>query len=145
MRDIGDIKRHDKDIKEALFLAQAQVDLQNQQFQNTDQREGSKGAKLKSLFIRQNSRFSEMKTWQAESDERQIKERRKQLLDALSTHDYLTPLKQGRRKRHSGTLEWLFQTQEYLSWVNATNSSLLWCSGKSKFSLHYSYKASIFF
>ncbi|KAM0452065.1 hypothetical protein ACHAPV_009689 [Trichoderma viride] len=71
-----------------------------------------------------------MKTWQAESDERQIKERRQQLLDALSTHDYLTPLKQGRRKRHSGTLEWLFQTQEYLSWANATDSSLLWCSGK---------------
>ncbi|EHK48434.1 hypothetical protein TRIATDRAFT_236441, partial [Trichoderma atroviride IMI 206040] len=66
VRDINDIKRHNKDIEEALFLAQAQVDLQNQQFQNTEQRESSKGAKLKSLFIRQNSQFSEMKTWQAE-------------------------------------------------------------------------------
>lgn len=76
-----------------------------------------------------------MKAWQLQSDERRAKERRQQLLDSLSKYDYLTPLKQSRRKRLSGTSEWLFQTREFSQWIHNTESPLLWCYGKSKLSL----------
>lgn len=139
--DADDIERRSIDIKEALSLAKAQADRQNQQLQSRKHEEGSKAERLKSYFP---WKSNPVEAWQAQSDERRAKERRQLLLDTLSTHDYFTPLKQSRRKRYSGTLEWLFQTPEFDRWMNNTDYPLLWCSGKSKFPLHYSYRASIF-
>lgn len=67
---------------------------------------------------------------QVQRDDRGAVERRQQRLDSLSKHDYLTPLKQSRRKRYSGTAQWLFETQEFDGWIAGANSPLLWCSGK---------------
>lgn len=57
--------------------------------------------------------------------------RRKQLLDELSTYDYLRPLKQSRSKRYSSTLDWISQTAEFGRWVDG-EVPLLCCFGKSK-------------
>jgi hypothetical protein len=92
------------------------------------------GGKLKRFFPQQDERSNKMKTWQTQSDERRTKERRQRLLDSLSTYDYLTSLNQNRKKRYRGTSEWLFKTREFDHWLNCTDSPLLWCYGKSKFS-----------
>ncbi|KAJ5219952.1 hypothetical protein N7468_009156 [Penicillium chermesinum] len=52
------------------------------------------------------------------------------LLASLSVLDHLTPLKQARRKRQSGTAEWLFETKTFDRWVSDDGFSALWCSGK---------------
>ncbi|KAL7796741.1 hypothetical protein V8C37DRAFT_408226 [Trichoderma ceciliae] len=129
-RDTDDIKRCSIDIKDALSRAEAQADLQNKHLQSGERKDGSKGRKLKSFFSRRDNRPYGVETWQTQSNERRTKERRQQLLDSLSTYDYVTPLKQSRRKRYSGTSEWLFQTPEFDQWINSTDSPVLWCYGK---------------
>lgn len=94
---------------------------------NTTQR----GPWLKGLFPKTGDTPGESGAWQLESDKQRARERRQQLLDSLSTHDYLTPLKQSRRKRHAGTAEWLFETEEFNEWINDLGFTVFWCSGKS--------------
>jgi hypothetical protein len=66
---------------------------------------------------------------------RQHKEYIQELLESFSSHDFLTPLKQGRRKRQIGTADWLFKTRNFDDWINGHGAPVLWCSGKSEFRL----------
>lgn len=104
-QDADDIKRHSKIVKDALSLAQREAYYQNQQLQSVKRAGGSKKEKLSRAFRGKRGRHDKIESWQAQSDERQAKERKQRLLDSLSTHDYLTPFKQSCRKRYSGTLE----------------------------------------
>ena len=58
-------------------------------------------------------------------------QRRQQFHDSISKHDFLTPLKQSRRKRYPGTAEWLFNTDQFKRWFIEGESQVLWSSGKS--------------
>lgn len=130
--DIDDIRRCNEQVKKELFAAKTLAEYQDQQLQMKSRKysSGSKW-KLNGLLSRENDR-EYVGSWEMLRDERQANEKRQQLLNSLSTHDYLTPLKQSRRKRHSSTAQWLFPTNEFHLWANGTGSPLLWCSGKSK-------------
>ncbi|KAL7786099.1 hypothetical protein V8C43DRAFT_290502 [Trichoderma afarasin] len=129
-QDAEDIERHSKYVKDALSLAKTEALYQNQQLQSLKGGVDSKKGKRPKTFRRKGDRHDKMESWQAQSDERQARERKQRLLDSLSTHDYLTPFKLSCRKRYSGTLEWLFQTEEFDMWINSWRFPLLWCSGK---------------
>lgn len=137
-QDADDIKRRSKYVKDALSLAKTEAYHQTQQLQNIERGESSKKEKRSRVFHGKRDRHDKIESWQAQSDERQVKGRKQRLLDSLSIHDYLTPYKQSCRKRYSGTLEWLFHTDEFNMWTNSQECPLLWCSGKSEFSYsHY--------
>ncbi|KAL7957643.1 hypothetical protein V8C34DRAFT_171260 [Trichoderma compactum] len=129
-RHADDIKRHSKIVKDELLLAKREAYQQNQQLQRVKKGGSSKKEKLPRVFRGKRDRHDKMESWQAQSDERQAKERKQRLLDSWSIQDYLTPFKQSCRKRYSGTLEWLFHTDEFNMWINNREFPLLWCSGK---------------
>jgi hypothetical protein len=56
-------------------------------------------------------------------------ERRKSLLETLSSYNYKTAFKQARGKRCGATCSWLAQTSEFKDWLGDTQSSLFWCYG----------------
>jgi hypothetical protein len=56
-------------------------------------------------------------------------EKRKGLLETLSSYKYKTAFKQARGKRYSTTCSWLAQTSEFKGWLGDTQSSLFWCYG----------------
>ncbi len=58
--------------------------------------------------------------------------RREQLLNSLSTYNYMAPFKQARKARHGSTTTWLSETSEFQNWLNQAESSLFWCSGIRK-------------
>ncbi|KAI9785686.1 MAG: hypothetical protein M1839_008703 [Geoglossum umbratile] len=59
----------------------------------------------------------------------QEQERRKSLLETLSSYNYKTAFKQARGKRCGATCSWLAQTSEFKDWLGDTQSSLFWCYG----------------
>ncbi|KAH8893514.1 hypothetical protein GQ53DRAFT_780886 [Thozetella sp. PMI_491] len=129
--DTEAIRRCSAEVKEELALAKARADHHNRQLQELERQKASNSRNKLSLFFnktdKQLDRLSEL---QLEKEKQHARDQRQRLLDTLSTHDYLTPFKQSRRKRHGGTAQWIFQTPEYDSWINNTTSPLLWCSGK---------------
>jgi hypothetical protein len=80
-------------------------------------------------------KWSSSKSEEARISKRRRKEETQGLLDSLSSHNFLTPLKQSRRKRQNGTGEWLFETQEFIQWIDGNGAPVLWCSGKSESSV----------
>ncbi|KAJ5667464.1 hypothetical protein N7507_003328 [Penicillium longicatenatum] len=128
--EMDHIRICDERLKKELFVAKALADYQDQKLQVKSQRHTSGGRRrVKGLLSRENDKEN-MESWEVLRDERLANEKRQQLLDSLSTHDYLTPLKQSRRKRHNSTAQWIFSTNEFDRWVKGTGSPLLWCSGK---------------
>jgi Lhr-like helicase len=126
------MEKYSTGVNKEIALAEAKAHHQDRQLQTIAQKKSSKSQKLKRMFAQDNDRSALMARLQSEVDMRRAMERRQQLLDFLSTHDYVTPLKQSRRKRYNGTLDWLFKTREFDRWINDSESPLLWCSGKSK-------------
>ncbi|KAI9765585.1 MAG: hypothetical protein M1840_007274 [Geoglossum simile] len=64
-----------------------------------------------------------------QANKRQLKEKRKSLLETLSSYNYKTAFKQARGKRCGATCSWLAQTSEFKDWLGDTQSSLFWCYG----------------
>ncbi|KAH8667894.1 hypothetical protein BGZ61DRAFT_498355 [Ilyonectria robusta] len=128
--DVAAIQRLSKDVRDELGLAKAQADRQDQKLQDIERKE-SAGSRweLNKFFKRADDKLDKL-SGHLQRDERRARKRRQELLDSLSTHDYLTPLKLSRRKRHSETGKWLFQTPEFDRWINGTGSPILWYSGK---------------
>lgn len=134
--DTDNVQRSRAKVEEELCLAKAQADFEDEHIRSYEREEASHSRwKLKS-FLSSNAKSSGKETSQVQSDKRRDMERRQRLLDSLSTHDYLTALKQSRRKRYGTTTEWLFHTTEFHRWANDADCPLLWCSGKSKSPLH---------
>ncbi|KAJ8127847.1 hypothetical protein O1611_g5788 [Lasiodiplodia mahajangana] len=128
--DADAIQERSQNVREHLALAKVEADLQAQRLQDLERREASHSRHtMATFFSRANRDLDETVAWQLRRDEQQARERRQQVLDALSTHDYLTPLKQARRTWGSNTAKWVFGTPEFDRWINGT-SALLWCSGK---------------
>ncbi|KAH7010053.1 hypothetical protein EDB80DRAFT_714408 [Ilyonectria destructans] len=128
--DVDAIQRLSKDVRDELGLAKAQADRQDQQLQDIERKEAAGGRwELNKFFKRADDKLDKL-SGHLQRDERRARKRRQELLESLSTHDYLTPLKRNRRKRHSDTGKWLFQTPEFDRWINGTGSPILWCSGK---------------
>jgi hypothetical protein len=43
----------------------------------------------------------------------------------------MRPFKQSNKKRYGNTTYWVFKTPQFQNWLDG-ESSVLWCSGKSK-------------
>ncbi|KAJ5093645.1 hypothetical protein N7456_009506 [Penicillium angulare] len=113
-----------------LWSARVRGDEQDLEGRFTEQEAVEGESKLRSLISRAGDKLSILESGQGQIDKRRAKKRKQQLLDSLSTHDYLTPLKQSRRKRHGGTAEWLFEMQEFDHWMSGTDCPVIFCSGK---------------
>ncbi|KAI0107738.1 hypothetical protein GGR51DRAFT_514909 [Nemania sp. FL0031] len=128
--DADTIHERSRNVWDHLALAKAEANLQAQRLQDLERNEASQSRHSMAVFLsRANRDLDETAAWQLRNEEQQARERRQQILDGLSSHDYLTPLKQARGARGSNTARWIFNTPEFDQWINGT-LSLLWCSGK---------------
>lgn len=90
------------------------------------------------VFRRMSSKVEKTRgsQWDSEEATKVAKHRKtvqkEELLESLSSHDFLTPLKQSRRKKQSGTAEWLFKTEQFEKWINGHGRPVFWYSGKSE-------------
>ncbi|KAH8812078.1 hypothetical protein F5884DRAFT_831783 [Xylogone sp. PMI_703] len=128
---INDIQRCSTDVKEELALAKAQADVRDQQLQIIERKEASESRqRLNGFLSRRDKELEKIKEWKLQRDEQRAREKRRQLLESLSSYDYLAAFKQNRRKKYRATAEWLFGTPEFERWINGTGHPLFWCSGK---------------
>ncbi|KAK4118223.1 hypothetical protein N657DRAFT_405117 [Parathielavia appendiculata] len=121
------IQRCGDEVKEEIFLAKAQADLQDQELQRKE-REAASGhrRKFRDIMSRTGKSLDTIKEWQLQQDKR---ERKRQLLDSLSSYDYLPPFKRACKERHCNTAQWIFETAEFRGWKDGI-SPWIWCSGK---------------
>ncbi|KAH6621546.1 hypothetical protein B0J18DRAFT_229761 [Chaetomium sp. MPI-SDFR-AT-0129] len=127
---MGMIRRCGDEVREEIGLAQAQADFQDQELQKKE-REAASGhrRKLGDLLSRTGHDLETIKGWQLQQEDKRRSERRRQLLDFLSSYDHLSPFKRACKERHCGTAQWIFHTTEFSRWQNGP-SRWIWCSGK---------------
>jgi hypothetical protein len=70
----------------------------------------------------------------------QTEAEKEKLLEKLSSHDYISPLKRMRKKRHGTTSSWLSENEAFKAWLDDTKSSTLWLSGIRRILVKYLFK-----
>lgn len=58
-------------------------------------------------------------------------QRRRRLLKDLSSHNYTSAFNNARNKRHLGTAEWAFNTDQFHNWLTGVGPAVLHVTGKS--------------
>ncbi|KAI3326133.1 ankyrin repeat-containing domain protein [Xylariaceae sp. AK1471] len=129
--DTDDLRRCSDSVKDAINLAKAHVDAQEQKLQAQERAAASEGRKwIKSLVSRTSSDNDKWRELWSQREERRAQDQKQRLLDALCTYRPERLLKQNQRKRFGSTTSWVFQTPEFCQWVDMGGPPLLWCSGK---------------
>ncbi|KAI3573042.1 ankyrin repeat protein [Fusarium oxysporum f. sp. albedinis] len=129
--DVNDIQRLGKEVKDEINLAKAQIDHQEQMLQEKERVAASKQrSRLRKFIPKVESELDTIKELQIQRSTRRSMKERQRLLESLSSHDYVTPFQEARKKHKYSTAEWIFTTPEFTRWYDGTGSVLLWCSGK---------------
>ncbi|EQB44797.1 hypothetical protein CGLO_16412 [Colletotrichum gloeosporioides Cg-14] len=129
--DLEMIRRCSFEAKQQIKLAKARADHQDQRLQEMERKAASKERhKVRQLFSRVGSDLDTIKNDQIQQDIRRAEQSRRQLLDSLSSYDYLTHFKKACKLRHPKTAEWLFRSTAFTLWEKGLSSPWLWCSGK---------------
>ncbi|CAI0650533.1 unnamed protein product [Colletotrichum noveboracense] len=129
--DLEMIRRCGLEAKQEIKLAKARADYQDQRLQEIERKAASKERhKVRQLFSRVGSDLDTIKNDRIQQDIRRAEQSRRQLLDSLSSYDYLTHFKKACKLRHPKTAEWLFQSTAFTQWEQGLSSPWLWCSGK---------------
>ncbi|KAK2471615.1 hypothetical protein H9L39_16606, partial [Fusarium oxysporum f. sp. albedinis] len=127
--DASDIRKMGENVKDEINLAKAQTDRQDQMLQKEERVAASKqSCKCNDLHADPVS-ISHLARGTG-ADLLVVKERHR-LLEFLSSHDYVTPFREARKKHQYSTAEWIITTPEFIRWYEGTGPVLLWCSGKS--------------
>ncbi|KAH7303175.1 hypothetical protein B0I35DRAFT_455335 [Stachybotrys elegans] len=129
--DIDEIQRNHNSIKEEFVLAKAQADQRHQEFLR---REAHKASRSRSVITRltmdTKRTLNQLGSGEKHRSQLESWKRRQALVDSLSDHDYMSPLRKAIRKRYAGTMSWIFETQEYRGFLEQKRGSVLWCTGK---------------
>ncbi|KAF4918219.1 Ankyrin repeat domain-containing protein 29 [Colletotrichum viniferum] len=117
--------------KQEIKLAKARADQQDQRLQQMERKAASKERhKVRQFFSRLGGDVDTIKNDQIQQDIRRAEQSRRQLLDSLSSYDYLSHFKKACKLRHPKTAEWLFRSAAFTQWEEGLSSPWLWCSGK---------------
>ncbi|PTB73955.1 hypothetical protein M440DRAFT_1440869 [Trichoderma longibrachiatum ATCC 18648] len=84
-RHVVEMELHSRDVTKAIVVAEAKAHHQDRQLQTMKQK---KPSRLKRMLSKENDKSTLIGDLQSEVDRRRAMERRQQLLDFLSTHDY---------------------------------------------------------
>ena len=98
-----------KEVKEEIRLASEQAAHREQQLQ---------------VAVRKQDR-----AWKAQIQLPEVQARKQNMLNRLSTHDYVAPLKRERKKRYGSASHWISATKEYDEWLRDNSSAKFWLSG----------------
>ncbi|KAH6949487.1 hypothetical protein DER45DRAFT_544857 [Fusarium avenaceum] len=129
--DLQELRGYSENFKKEIRLAQAQSEHRNREIQRMENDQAGRSRRSLARFMfRTRDGFDTMHKSQILRAEQLEREKNQNLLDSLSSHDHIKPLKQARQKRYPQSASWIFNTGEFRRWAEGTNSRLLWCSGK---------------
>ena len=148
------MERTSGNVKKAITLAKAASDRREQEFQKQERRFAAQHRKQLSIFVSRSQKEFEkleiLKELQMRRDRdllskflvspiklalMRVVEKKKSLLDSLSTYPYEKNFRQTRKKRHINTAMWLFSTPEFINWKESDLSSVFFLTGKRKFTV----------
>ncbi|KAK1750001.1 ankyrin repeat-containing domain protein, partial [Echria macrotheca] len=129
--DISSVQWCGKEVRREIDLAKAHADRQDQELRRKESEAATgRWRRVQDVLFRTESGLDTIKEGQLQQDKRRSRERRRQLLDSLSSYEYLPPFKRACKARHCGTAQWVFQTDEFQRWKAGARSPWIWCSGK---------------
>ncbi|MCJ1345587.1 hypothetical protein MMC31_003794, partial [Peltigera leucophlebia] len=133
-----ELGRFEKEIQECksevdveIYRALHQTIFQEQQLQLIDRKAATLHRDLASIFrVRVDKSNDEERRWRIQTDERQARTRKQELLNRLSNYDYTTPYRRASMKRHGQTASWLRESTKFADWIADPKSSIFILSGK---------------
>ncbi|KAF5571100.1 NACHT domain-containing protein [Fusarium pseudoanthophilum] len=129
--DLQKLRDYSKNVNKEIRLAADQSQHRNNELQRIENEQADRSRRSLSRFMsRTRDELDTMQRLQIIRREELERENKQKLLDSLSSHDYVKPLKQARQKRYPKSAEWIFGTDEFKRWIDGTTPGLLWCSGK---------------
>ena len=124
------LQQHSKQVSEEVGLASEQAADRERQLQIAERKDAARARKIGKLVHSQISSLSaEDRAWRAQNQLRETLAQKQKLLDALSTYDYLSPLRRERKKRYGRTGLWLSECREYQDWLHDDKFGVFWLSG----------------
>ena len=128
---VARLQQQSKQVNEEERLASEQAADRERHLQVAERKDAARARKIGKLVYSQISSLSaEDRAWRVQTQLRETLSRKQKLLDALSTYDYLVPLRRERKKRYGGTGLWLSECKEYRDWLHDDRFGLLG-SGKT--------------
>ena len=124
------LQQQSKQVNEEIRLASEQAADRERQLQVAERKDAARARKIAKLVHSQISSLSaEDRAWRVQTQLRETLVQKQKLLDALSTYDYLGPLKRERKKRYGRTGLWLSECKEYQDWLHDDRFGVFWLSG----------------
>ena len=124
------LQQQSKQVSEEVRLASEQAANRERKLQVAERKDAARARIFGILVYNQVSTLSaEDRAWRVQNQLREALAQKQKLLDALSTYDYLGPLRRERKKRYGRTGLWLSECREYQSWLHDDKSGVFWLSG----------------
>ena len=124
------LQQQSKHVSEEVRLASDQAADRERQLQVAERKDAARARKIGKFVHSQVSSLSaEDRAWRAQNQLRETLAQKQKLLDALSTYDYLAPLRRERKKRYGKTGLWLSACGEYQDWLHDDEFGVFWLSG----------------
>lgn len=124
------LQQQSKQVDEEVRLASEQAADRERQLQVAERKDAARARKIGRLVHSQVSSLStEDRAWRVQNQLRERLAQKQMLLDALSTYDYLGPLRRERKKRYGRTGLWLSECREYQDWLHDDKFGVFWLSG----------------
>ncbi|KAF5242198.1 hypothetical protein FANTH_8830 [Fusarium anthophilum] len=121
---VEEIRAKAEEVQGDIQLVKAQCDREEQQLQTTERKEATDHRK------RFRALAAEMEIFQAQRRRDALEEKRRRLLEDLSTFNFTSAFNSTRNKRHIGTANWVFDTPEFQQWIKIKGPSVLHVTGK---------------
>ena len=124
------LQQQSKQVSEEVRLASEQAADRERQLQVAERKDAVRARRIGKLVHGQVSSLSaEDRAWRVQNQLRETLAQKQKLLDALSTYDYLGPLRRERKKRYGKTGLWLSECREYQDWLHDDKFGFFWLSG----------------
>ncbi|VZI10230.1 unnamed protein product [Fusarium fujikuroi] len=121
---VEDIRAKAEEVQGDIQLVKAQCDREEQQLQTTERKEATDHRKRFRAWA------AEMEIFQAQRRRDALEQRRRRLLEDLSSFNFTSAFNSTRNKRHIGTAKWVFDTPEFQQWVKFNGPPVLHITGK---------------
>ena len=124
------LQQESEKVSEEVRLVSEQAADRERKLQVAERKDAARARRLGKLVHNHVSSLSaEDRAWKVQNQLREALAWKQKLLDALSTYDYLGPLRRERKKRYGRTGLWLSECREYQSWLHDDKFGVFWLSG----------------
>ncbi|PCD32692.1 hypothetical protein AU210_008935 [Fusarium oxysporum f. sp. radicis-cucumerinum] len=125
---VEDIRAKAEEVQGDIQLVKAQCDREEQRHQNTERQEATNHRKRMLAWTSKST--TEMEALHVQRRRNASEQKRRRLLEELSSFNFTSAFNSTRNKRHIGTAKWVFDTPEFQQWVGIDGPHVLHVTGK---------------